>query len=72
MSAHEVEERGRAGALARGAVHRDAAARPALARRSSRSKADFVTAVLGSCFLPVLYGRSVRLDGAVDALAFMV
>jgi len=33
--------------------------------RSSRDEADFVTAVLGSCFFPVLYGRSVRLDGAI-------
>lgn len=33
--------------------------------RSSRSESDFVTAVLGSCFFPVLYGRSVRVDGAL-------
>jgi len=31
--------------------------------RSSRSESDFVTAVLGSCFFPVLYGRSVRVAG---------
>lgn len=30
---------------------------------SSREEVDFVPAVLGSCFLPVLYGRTVRLNG---------
>ncbi|MEZ4404815.1 MAG: patatin-like phospholipase family protein [Kofleriaceae bacterium] len=33
--------------------------------RSSRTEVDFVPAVLGSCFVPVLYGRVVRLDGRV-------
>ena len=33
--------------------------------RSSRDEADFVTAVLGSCFFPVLYGRGIRLEGAL-------
>lgn len=28
---------------------------------SSREEADFVPAILGSCFLPVLYGRTIRL-----------
>ena len=32
---------------------------------SSRDCADFVPAVLGSCFVPVLYGWPVRLDGAL-------
>ncbi|MBK9029750.1 MAG: patatin-like phospholipase family protein [Myxococcales bacterium] len=32
---------------------------------SSRREPDFVRAVLGSCFIPVLYGRIVRIDGAV-------
>lgn len=30
---------------------------------SSREEVDFVPAVLGSCFLPVLYGRTIRLNG---------
>lgn len=30
---------------------------------SSRREPDFVVPVLGSCFLPVLYGRTVRLGG---------
>lgn len=36
-----------------------------LARRvySSRTEPDLVAALLGSCFLPVLYGRPVRLRG---------
>ena len=33
--------------------------------RSSRHEPDFVRAVLGSCFIPILYGRAVRLDGAL-------
>lgn len=32
---------------------------------SSRERADFVHAVLGSCFVPILYGRPVRIDGAL-------
>lgn len=32
---------------------------------SSRREPDFVRAVLGSCFVPVLYGRPVRIDGAL-------
>lgn len=31
--------------------------------RSSRREPDYVQAVLGSCFFPVLYGRAIRLDG---------
>jgi len=30
---------------------------------SSRHEPDFVQAVLGSCFFPVLYGRTIRLRG---------
>lgn len=30
---------------------------------SSREETDFVPAILGSCFLPVLYGRAIRLHG---------
>lgn len=32
---------------------------------SSREEADFVEPVLGSCFFPVLYGRTIRLRGAL-------
>jgi len=32
---------------------------------SSRREPDFVEAVLGSCFFPLLYGRPVRLAGAL-------
>lgn len=32
---------------------------------SSREEEDFVNAVLGSCFLPVLYGRTIRVGGAL-------
>jgi predicted acylesterase/phospholipase RssA len=31
--------------------------------RSSRDEPDFVNAVLGSCFFPVLYGRTIRVGG---------
>ncbi|MFO0750821.1 MAG: patatin-like phospholipase family protein [Myxococcota bacterium] len=30
---------------------------------SSRDEPDFVTAILGSCFFPILYGRTIRLRG---------
>lgn len=30
---------------------------------SSRQERDFVPALLGSCYLPVLYGRTIRLQG---------
>ena len=33
--------------------------------RSSRDELDFVNAVLGSCFFPVIYGRTIRVDGSV-------
>ena len=33
--------------------------------RSSREEEDFVNAVLGSCFFPVLYGRTIHVDGSV-------
>lgn len=32
---------------------------------SSRDEPDFVHAVLGSCFFPVLYGRTIRVRGAL-------